>query len=105
MTPARNYSKLKKLPSEYLDANFNIVANTSAYLADVAFMQNRIQEAQHLLDTTLDFIEKHDGWFDLYAKAYTTAAGVALITNGIEEAIVMLGRAREERPMNGACRG
>ena len=86
--------KAKEITSEYLDTNFNIVANTSAYLADVAFMQNRIQEAQHLLDTTLDFVEKHDGWFDLYAKAYTTAAGVALVTSGAEDAIVTLDRAR-----------
>ena len=86
--------KAKEITSEYLDTNFNIVANTSAYLADVAFMQNRIQEAQHLLDTTLDFVEKHDGWFDLYAKVYTVAAGVKLITDGIEDAVVMLDRAR-----------
>ena len=86
--------KAKEITSEYLDTNFNIVANTSAYLADVAFMQNRIQEAQHLLDTTLGFVEKYDGWFDLYAKVYTTAASVAVITQGIEAAIAILERAR-----------
>ena len=86
--------KAKEITSEYLDTNFNIVASTSAYLANVAFMQNRIQEARQLLDTTLSFLEKHDGWFDLYATAYTTAAGIALITNEIENAIVMLDRAR-----------
>ena len=86
--------KAKEITSEYHDTNFNIVANTSAYLADLAFMQNRIHDAQRLLDTTLDFVEKHDGWFDLYAKAYTTAAGVAVITDGIEAASAMLERAR-----------
>ena len=86
--------KAKEITSEYLDANFNITANTSVYLADIAFMQNRIQEAQHLLDTTLNDIEKHDSWFDLYAKAYTTAAGVALITHDIETASSMLERSR-----------
>ena len=86
--------KAKKITSEYLDANFNITANTSVYLADIAFMQNRIQEAQHLLDETLNDIEKHDSWFELYAKAYTTAAGVALVTHGINKACAMLERSR-----------
>jgi ATP/maltotriose-dependent transcriptional regulator MalT len=90
----KELQKAKEITSEYLDANFNIVANTSAYLADVAYMRNQIQEAQLLLDKTLDFIEKHDGWFDLYAKAYSTAAGAALITHGTEDAIAMLSRAR-----------
>ena len=78
--------KAEQITRQYLDTNFNVVANTSVFLADLAFMKNQIQEAQELLDTTLDFIEKHDGWFDLYAKAYTTAAGVALVTNDVEDA-------------------
>lgn len=86
--------KAEQITREYLDTNFNVVANTSAFLADLAFMKNQVHEARQLLDTTLDFIEKHDGWFDLYAKAYTTAAGVALATNGVEDAIVVLERAR-----------
>ena len=86
--------KAKEITSEYLNANTNITANTSVYLADIAFMQNRIQEAQQLLDRTLDDIEKNDSWFDLYAKAYTTAAGVALITHGIDRARSMLERSR-----------
>ena len=86
--------KAETITCEHLDANANVKANTSIFLADLAFMKNRIQEAGQLLDTTLDVIEKHDGWFDLYAKAYTTAAGVALAANSIDDAVFVLERAR-----------
>ena len=90
----RELLKAKEITSEFLDTNFNLMANTSVYLADIAFMQNRIEEAQYLLDTTLDHIEKHDSWFDLYARAYTTAAGVASINHNFEKASSILERAR-----------
>lgn len=86
--------KANEITCEYLDTNVNITANTSVYLADVAFMQNHIDEARHLMEMTMDYIEKHDGWFDLYARAYTTAAGVAFITYGMDSASHVLERAR-----------
>ena len=86
--------KAKDLAREHLDTNTNIAANTSVYLADVAFMQSRIEEARQCIDTALPDIEKHDSWFDLYARAYTTAAGVAFITHGVDKACAMLERAR-----------
>lgn len=86
--------KAKDLAREHLDTNTNIAANTSVYLADVAFMQSRIEEARQLMDASLADIEKHDSWFDLYARAYTTAAGVAYITRGLDRARAVLERAR-----------
>ena len=86
--------KAEDITSRHLDANFNIVANTSIFLADVAFMQNRTDEARQLLGTAMDYIEKHDSWFDLYGRAYTTAAALALTTHGLETAGSVLDRAR-----------
>ena len=39
-------------------------------------------------------MKKHDSWFDLYARAYTTAAGVASINHNFEKASSILERAR-----------
>ena len=86
--------KAKDLAREHLDTNTNIAANTSVYLADVAFMQSRIEEARQCMETALPDIGKHDSWFDLYARAYTTAAGVAFITHGVDNARAVLERAR-----------
>lgn len=86
--------KAKEVSNEHLEANFNIAANTSIYLAELAFMKSQVHEARRLLDTALDYVEQYDGWFDLYARAYTTAAGVALITTGIKNARAVLERAR-----------
>lgn len=90
----RELLKARDLAREYFDTNVNISANTSVYLADVAFMQSRIEEARQLMDTALAHIEKHDSWFDLYARGYTTAAGVAFITHGPDRARAVLERAR-----------
>ena len=86
--------KARDLAREHFDTNVNISANTSVYLADVAFMQSRIEDARQLMDTALADIEKHDSWFDLYARGYTTAAGVAFITHGPDRARAVLERAR-----------
>ena len=94
MEAGKELRKAEAITCEYLDANVNVEANTSVFLADLAYMKNQVKEAGQLLDTTLDFIEKHDGWFDMYAKAYTTAAGIALAENSIDDAIFVLERAR-----------
>ncbi len=90
----KELQKARQVTSDRFETNFNIVANTSAYLADLAFMRNQVHESRRLLGTALDHIEQHDGWFDLYARAYTTAAAVALTTNGIGDAAAVLERAR-----------
>ena len=87
--------KAREIASQYLNTNANIRSSTCICMADIALMQNRISDANDLLGDTLDIVEMHDGWFDLYAKAYVTASRVAGLRSGPKSAIRVLDRARQ----------
>ena len=87
--------KASEIATQYLSTNANIRSSTCICMADIALMQNRISDANDLLGDTLEIVEMHDGWFDLYAKAYDTASRVAGLRSSTESAIRVLDRARQ----------
>ena len=79
----------------YFDADSDVIANVAAFKADLAFMQNRLQDSGRFVGSALKLVQGGDGWFDLYAKAYTTAASLALATAGWSAAALVLNEARD----------
>ena len=78
----------------HFDADSDVIANVAAFKADLAFMQNRLEDAERHVESALNLVQRRDGWFDLYAKAYTTAASLALTTTGWPAAAAVLNEAR-----------
>jgi len=70
-------------------------AIAAVFLAEIRLEEDRPEAAQALLDVARPHIESFDGWFDVYAAAYATAAGVAFLHHGIGRALDVLGHAEE----------
>ena len=87
--------RAESIGSRYFDADSDVIANVASFKADLAFMQNRLGDAGRLVGSALDLVQGRDGWFDLYAKAYSTAASLARVTTGMTSAVAVLNEARE----------
>jgi LuxR family maltose regulon positive regulatory protein len=72
----------------------DLSAHTSIYLAELLSERGKFGEAAARLEKALPVAEQRDGWFELYAAAYTAAAAVAWATQGLDATLGMLGRAR-----------
>lgn len=81
-----------------IEANFgaysDLAANCAAFEADVLYEQDRTGEAMAMLEWALPHMEQSDGWVDVYATAYSTAARVSAAEGAMDEALEMLARAR-----------
>jgi LuxR family maltose regulon positive regulatory protein len=75
-------------------AHSDLAANCAAFEAWLLYDQDRLPEALAVLDWALPHMEQSDGWADVYAAAYLTAARSASADGDIEEARGLLGRAR-----------
>jgi LuxR family maltose regulon positive regulatory protein len=73
----------------------DIRAIAAVFLAETRLEGNQPEAAQALLDVALPHIESFDGWFDVYAAAYATAAGIAFLHHGIGRALDVLAHAEE----------
>lgn len=72
----------------------DLAANCAAFEAELLYEQDRRAEARNLLDWALTHMEQSDGWVDVYAAAYFTAARAAAADGAMEEAYATLARAR-----------
>lgn len=72
----------------------DLAANCAAFEADLLYEQDRAAEANALLEWALPHMEQSDGWVDVYAAAYFTAAHSAADDGAIEAARALLERAR-----------
>ncbi|MBO9499179.1 MAG: AAA family ATPase [Novosphingobium sp.] len=72
----------------------DLAANCAAFEAELLYEQDRAAEALALLDWALPHMEQSDGWVDVYAAAYFTAARAAATSEGIESARALLRQAR-----------
>ncbi|WP_162310828.1 helix-turn-helix transcriptional regulator [Pseudoxanthomonas broegbernensis] len=72
----------------------DLAANCAAFEADLLCEQDRLAEAAALLEWSLPHMEQSDGWVDVYAAAYLTAARIACARGAMEEAQAVLARAR-----------
>jgi len=72
----------------------DLAANCSAFEAELLYDQNELAKATALLEWSLPHMEQSDGWVDVYAAAYTTAARIAAAQGKFTEARSVLARAR-----------
>lgn len=79
-------------------ANFgersDLAANCAAFQSELLYEQNDLAGASALLAWSLPHMEQSDGWVDVYAAAYLTAARIAFDHGGMDEAGPGLARAR-----------
>lgn len=72
----------------------DLAANCAAFEAELLYEQNRCAEASGLLDWALAHMEQSDGWVDVYAAAYFTAARAAAAEGAMDDAHATIARAR-----------
>lgn len=72
----------------------DLAAHCAAFEAELLYEQDQVEEAAALLEWSLPHIEQSDGWVDVYAAAYGTAARIAAADGRIEDARATLARAR-----------
>jgi len=70
----------------------DLAANCAAFEAELLYEQDRVDEAAELLAWSLPHMEQSDGWVDVYAAAYATAARIEAARGAMEEALAMLSR-------------
>jgi len=81
-----------------IEVNFgprsDLAANSAAFEAALLYEQNRIDEAQVLLDWALPHMEQQaDAWVDVLAAAYLTAARCAAARHAVQDGFAILERA------------
>lgn len=72
----------------------DLSAHTSIYLAEVLAERGLVEEAAKRLRHALPVAEQSDGWYELYATAYSAAAAVAWAEHGLDAALAALDRTR-----------
>ncbi|MFT3762243.1 MAG: LuxR C-terminal-related transcriptional regulator [Pseudoxanthomonas sp.] len=72
----------------------DLAANCAAFEAELLYEQDRLAEASALLEWSLPHMEQSDGWVDVYAAAYLTAARIAAAQGAADESASILARAR-----------
>lgn len=78
----------------HFGARSDLAANCAALEAELLYEQDKPAEATALLAWALPHMEQSDGWVDVYAAAYFTAAGAAADEGAIDEARALLVRAQ-----------
>lgn len=81
-----------------IDAHFgprsDLAANCAAFEAELLYEQDRAVDASVLLAWALPHMEQSDGWVDVYAAAYFTAARAAADEGGLDVARALLAGAQ-----------
>ncbi len=75
-------------------AHSDLAANCSAFQAELLYEKDCLQESLGLLQWSLPHMEQYDGWVDVYAAAYSTAARAAAATGQPDAAQEFLARGR-----------
>jgi len=75
-------------------AHSDLAANCSAFQAELLYEKDCLQEALALLEWSLPHMEQYDGWVDVYAAAYSTAARAASAIGQPDTAQEFLARGR-----------
>jgi LuxR family maltose regulon positive regulatory protein len=81
-----------------LDVRFgegiDLAGHTSIYLAEVLAERGQLDEAAARLQEALPAAEQSDGWYELYATAYTVAAAVGWANRGVDGSLETADAAR-----------
>lgn len=71
----------------------DLAANCAVYQAETSFERDDIDQATTLLEWALPHMEQSDGWFEIYASGFHTAARIAF-GRGVGEAERVIARMR-----------
>ena len=82
-----------KLRRRHFPRDLSFLALTRILLAEIDYEFDALSEAQSKIDEALYSAEHVEGWHEVYASVYETAAMLALHKEGAEGAEVLLGRA------------
>jgi len=81
-----------------VDESLTVLDETQALFriiaADVAIERNDLQRAAILFDDAFYFLEEFGSWFNIYSSMYKTAATLARVNSGTDEAIHILEQAK-----------
>jgi LuxR family maltose regulon positive regulatory protein len=81
-----------------IESNFgdrsDLAANCAAFEAELLYEQDQVPAAVELLDWAVPHMEQSDGWVDVYAAGYLTAARALAAEGAMDEALAMTARAR-----------
>ncbi len=72
----------------------DLAANSAAFEAELLYEQDQPAAAMALLEWAVSHMEQSDGWTDVYASAYFTAARALAADGSVEPAQEMIARAR-----------
>jgi LuxR family maltose regulon positive regulatory protein len=78
---------------EHIPEEHELQAMSEVLIAEVRFEQNESVAAAARLHRVLDMVEQTEGWFDIYAAGFSTAAALAYQVGGINAAAEVLDRA------------
>jgi LuxR family transcriptional regulator, maltose regulon positive regulatory protein len=88
------YQRARDLASQSFGMESNLVALAKVLLAQVSLERNDLGAAKLLLDGNLEKVIEPGAWFEVYAAGYLTAAALAHIESGWENAVAVLDLAR-----------
>ena len=71
------YQQALQLAQRLEHADRTLYAATACLLAQLQYARGRQDQAADLLQPALTFLERHDGWLDLFASGHETALGLA----------------------------
>ncbi|GHH47471.1 transcriptional regulator [[Pseudomonas] boreopolis] len=71
------YQQAMQLAQRHEHTDRTLQAAASCLLAQLQYERGRHDQAADLLESSLSFLEQHDGWLDLFASGYETALGLA----------------------------
>lgn len=89
-----HYQQGLHLLKKELSGEEEINAMLQVFMAEVYFEQNNLTQASSRLHSNLDRVGRTEGWFDIYASGFKTAAGLEIQNSGLEGALAVLNRAR-----------
>ena len=83
---------MRDLARQYLGPDSDIGAIACVLIAEVLHQAGQRDDVRPLLTPALERIERADGWLDVFAAGYLTAARLDLLDHGLEAARAAIGR-------------
>jgi len=95
-------NQAKSLVDKYPTVDFNLHSAVSAFIAELAYLNNDIDKAFSILTSSLDHLEQYDAGLVHYAPAYTSMIGIMRIKGDKKDVLKIIKRAEtlaEERKL------
>lgn len=80
-------SKSRQTISQYLGNDHGLHSRVAVFEAEIMYERNNLEKANDLIFEALPEIETSEGWVELFASAYRTAAFIAYADRGFDAAV------------------